>query len=158
MGNRAVISLGKNYDDSNIGIYLHWNGGKASVEGFLHATRVILSGRLGCESYGTARLIETICSFFENGPDSIGVNQCKLLDTDNYDNGTYTVDPATMKITGRLFDGSENTETNREKSLTIAHQLIAKKLENVEQGAFYDSYRAELQKELEYISKELESL
>ena len=33
MGNRAVITTRKDLKD--IGIYLHWNGGRDSVEGFL---------------------------------------------------------------------------------------------------------------------------
>ena len=35
MGNRAVITTRKDLKD--IGVYLHWNGGRDSVEGFLAA-------------------------------------------------------------------------------------------------------------------------
>ena len=38
MGNRAVITASK-LKDSGLGIYLHWNGGRASVLGFLKAAR-----------------------------------------------------------------------------------------------------------------------
>jgi len=38
MGNRAVITTAP-YSTSNVGIYVHWNGGRASVEGFLKACR-----------------------------------------------------------------------------------------------------------------------
>ena len=33
MGNRAVITTRKDLKD--IGVYLHWNGGRDSVEGFI---------------------------------------------------------------------------------------------------------------------------
>lgn len=35
MGNRAVITTLQNYNNNGIGVYLHWNGGRDSVEGFL---------------------------------------------------------------------------------------------------------------------------
>ena len=38
MGNRAVITT----PDKKIGVYLHWNGGRDSVEGFLQT----------CKKYG----------------------------------------------------------------------------------------------------------
>jgi len=38
MGNRAVIT--QSTADSAPAIYLHWNGGRASIDGFLQAARV----------------------------------------------------------------------------------------------------------------------
>ena len=38
MGNRAVITNSKSFDVANstdLGVYLHWNGGRDSVEAFL---------------------------------------------------------------------------------------------------------------------------
>lgn len=38
MGNRAVITTSKSMDvqtSSELGVYLHWNGGRDSVEAFL---------------------------------------------------------------------------------------------------------------------------
>ena len=37
MGNRAVITT----PDKKIGVYLHWNGGRDSVEGFLQTCKKI---------------------------------------------------------------------------------------------------------------------
>ncbi len=34
MGNRAVLQFGQSRN--SLGIYLHWNGGKASVQGFFY--------------------------------------------------------------------------------------------------------------------------
>ena len=91
MGNRAVIAFvddkGKQ-DKNSAGIYLHWNGGRDSVEGFLAAAKDygIRSG-----SYGLARLTQIICNSFP-GTLSVGVGIVKKLDCDNWDNGVYWVD------------------------------------------------------------------
>jgi len=91
MGNRAVIAFvddkGKQ-DKNSVGIYLHWNGGRDSVEGFLQAAKDygIRSG-----SYGVARLTQIICNSFP-GTLSVGVGVVKKLDCDNWDNGVYWVD------------------------------------------------------------------
>ena len=41
MGNRAVIGFeqDKKRDKKSVGIYLHWNGGRDSVEGFLKVAK-----------------------------------------------------------------------------------------------------------------------
>jgi len=102
MGNRAVITL-----DKRIGIYLHWNGGRDSVEAFLKYCE--LKGHR-TDSYGLARLAQVIGNFF-GGTTSIGVGKCDNLDMDNYDNGTYVVE--NWKIVRRLFfEGQEQDEYN----------------------------------------------
>ena len=35
MGNRAIITTKKDFDNNGIGVYLHWNGGRDSVQAFL---------------------------------------------------------------------------------------------------------------------------
>ena len=35
MGNRAVITTKENMYNNGVAIYLHWNGGRDSVEAFL---------------------------------------------------------------------------------------------------------------------------
>ena len=35
MGNRAVITTEKNFENNGVGVYLHWNGGYDSVSAFL---------------------------------------------------------------------------------------------------------------------------
>ena len=91
MGNRAVIAFVDDKGECDVnsaGIYLHWNGGRDSVEGFLAAAKDygIRSG-----SYGLARLTQIICNCFP-GTISVGVDVVKKLDCDNYDNGVYWVD------------------------------------------------------------------
>ena len=101
MGNRAVIAFvddkGKQ-DKNSVGIYLHWNGGRDSVEGFLQAAKDygIRSG-----SYGVARLTQIICNSLP-GTLSVGVGVVKKLDCDNWDNGVYWVDKE-FNIVGREY-------------------------------------------------------
>ncbi len=109
MGNRAVICFDQ-YDDEAIGIYLHWNGGRDSIESFLKATRKVMGGRLGDKSYARARLMVCIGMAIP-GNLSYGVGKCKELDCDNFDNGVYVIDSATMTIKERLFySGEEQNE------------------------------------------------
>ena len=91
MGNRAVIAFVNDKgekDKNSVGIYLHWNGGRDSVEGFLQAAK---DYGLRSGSYGVARLTQIIGNGL-GGTLSLGVDQVKNLDCDNYDNGTYWVD------------------------------------------------------------------
>lgn len=125
MGNRAVISIGKEYSDTNVGIYVHWNGGKDSVEGFLLAAKRQLGGRLGDGTYGTARLIQCVTSFFP-GALSAGVGVCGSLDCDNGDNGVYVVDPETMEIVDRKhFDAGEQQEHNPKEIAELIVRAIS---------------------------------
>jgi hypothetical protein len=86
MGNRAVIST----EDKQIGVYLHWNGGRDSVEAFL--TYCKLKGYRPPEqdSYGWARLCQVIGNFF-GGTNSLGIDKFEKLDYDNWNNGTYII-------------------------------------------------------------------
>jgi hypothetical protein len=99
VGNRAVIAFVNDKgecDVNSVGIYLHWNGGRDSVEGFLQTAKDygIRSG-----SYGLARLTQIICNSFP-GTLSVGVGIVKKLDCDNWDNGVYWVDKE-FNIVGR---------------------------------------------------------
>lgn len=91
MGNRAVLAFvndeGKK-DKNSVGIYLHWNGGRDSVEGFLQTAK---DYELRSGSYGVARLTQIIANGL-GGTLSLGVDLLKNLDCDNYDNGVYWID------------------------------------------------------------------
>lgn len=109
MGNRAVITTKDNFENNGIGIYLHWNGGRDSVEAFLKYAE--LKGVRGVEddsSYFWARLCQLIGNFF-GGTTSLGIEQVNKLDCDNWDNGVYLIDN-NFKIVGRrYFEGEEQT-------------------------------------------------
>lgn len=108
MGNRAVIttSTEEKVEESNdIGVYLHWNGGRDSVEAFLTYCRISGFRPPENDCYGWARLCQVIANFF-GGTLDIGIDRCSQLDCDNYDNGVYII--KNWQIVGRkFFSGDE---------------------------------------------------
>lgn len=106
MGNRAVITTEENFKNDGIGVYLHWNGGRDSVEGFLeYCKRKGYRPLTSDPQYGFARLIQVIGNFF-GGDCSLGVDKVSRLDCDNYDNGVYIVDGWTI-VDRKYHDGPE---------------------------------------------------
>ena len=65
MGNRAVIQM----QDYDVGIYLHWNGGRTSGEAFLETAR---DYNVRGDDYGIARLAQMMGNFF-GGTLSVGI-------------------------------------------------------------------------------------
>jgi len=123
MGNRAVITTAP-FKASNVGIYVHWNGGRASIEGFLQACK-----ELGYRSpqfdptYGMAQLTRVVSTFFGDGL-SVGIGRCAELDCKNYDNGVYLIG-GDWEIVGRKYDeGME--EVNEEKTEKIRAAIVHK--------------------------------
>jgi len=103
MGNRAVITT----ENKDLGVYLHWNGGRDSVEAFLMYCK--LKGYRCPENdcYGWARLCQVIGNFF-GGELSVGIDKYEKLDLDNWDNGVYIIKD--WKIVGREYqrNGEQN--------------------------------------------------
>jgi len=113
MGNRAVITTAENYKRNGVGIYLHWNGGRDSVEAFLRYAQL---RKLRPGSYGWARLVQIIANYF-GGNLSIGIDKVRNLDCNNWDNGVYLIDDG-FNIVGRRFGPSvEQNEYNLEEML-----------------------------------------
>lgn len=94
MGNRAVITT----KDKQIGVYLHWNGGRDSVEAFLAVCKELKHRPPENDNYGWARLCQVIGNFL-GGTNSIGIDRYESLDTDNGDNGVYIIE--NWEIVGR---------------------------------------------------------
>lgn len=91
MGNRAVITTSP-YKASNIGIYVHWNGGRASIEGFLKAARDLEYRTPATDpSYAMAGLAGLIWSYLGTDGLSVGLGTCDQLVCDNGDNGTWLI-------------------------------------------------------------------
>jgi hypothetical protein len=118
MGNRAVITTAP-YKPGNTGIYLHWNGGRASIEGFLQAAK-----KLGYRSpgsnpqYAIGSLAGLIWTYLGTDGYSLGIGRCDQLDVDNSDNGTYLIG-GDWEIVGRkYYEGGE--EINPTKTDAIA--------------------------------------
>lgn len=105
MGNRAVITT----EDEKFGIYVHWNGGRDSVDAFLkYCDLQGFRSPTADLTYGFARLAQVICNFFGGGL-SCGVGPLEKLDCDNYDNGMYIIKH--WEIIGRkYFTGEEQNE------------------------------------------------
>lgn len=130
MGNRAVITTSQ----KKIGLYLHWNGGRDSIEAFLKYCE--LQGFIPPEKdcYGWARLSQVISNFF-GGSLSIGIDEYYKLDRDNFDNGVYIIKD--WQIIGREhFEGPEQ----REHSLDLMLKAIDKKQpKHMQLGEFLDA-------------------
>ena len=103
MGNRAIVrQAGK-----HVGVYLHWNGGRDSVEAFLEYCK--LKGMPGFDTdYGTARFCQVVGNFF-GGNNSIGIcADVYNTDAKGCDNGIYDVKE--FDIVGRVPDISPSQE------------------------------------------------
>lgn len=109
MGNRAVITTKENWKNGGVGIYLHWNGGRDSVEAFLKYCELKgFRSPSSDSSYGMARLCQVISNFFGGGL-SVGINTLWHLDCNNFDNGVYIIEG--WEIVDRAyFDGEEQNE------------------------------------------------
>ena len=105
MGNRAVITTRENFNNDGVGVYLHWNGGRDSVQAFLTYCKMKGYRKPTSDNYGWARLCQVIGNFF-GGELSIGIDTCSHLDYDNYDNGTYIIDGWDI-IDREYFNGNE---------------------------------------------------
>lgn len=110
MGNRAVITTRENFNNDGVGVYLHWNGGKDSVEAFLTYCKMKGYRTPTEDNYGWARLCQVIGNFF-GGELSIGIDKCSHLDCNNYDNGTYIIDGWEI-VDRKYFNGSEEDSHN----------------------------------------------
>lgn len=101
MGNRAVITT----PDRQIGIYLHWNGGRDTVEPLLKYCELKGYRAPSADTYGWARLCQVIGNFF-GGALSVGIGRYTDDDSmDPGDNGIYIIEG--WKIVDRIppYDG-----------------------------------------------------
>ena len=123
MGNRAVISFKDEYinKDDSPSIYLHWNGGRDSVEAFLKAAKII--GIRSDGSYCCARMAQMIGNWM-GGILSVGVGTYSTLDTDNFNNGVYWVENFEI-IDREFFTGKEqqkHDQDNLVREILLANQ------------------------------------
>ena len=114
MGNRAVILSASDMLASGeinpwqIGVYLHWNGGRDSVEGFLEYCRLRDFRPPEVDGYGWARLCQVVGNFFGGDGLSVSIGYACQLDLDNGDNGVYII--SDWKIVGRKYEHEEQRE------------------------------------------------
>lgn len=124
MGNRAVITTRENFENNGIGIYLHWNGGRDSVEAFLKYCELKGYRTPNTDNYGWARLCQVIGNFF-GGSTSVGIDVVNNLDCDNFDNGVYIIKG--WEIVGREhFNGAEQMNYKLEDMLMDIDESMPK--------------------------------
>jgi hypothetical protein len=124
MGNRAVITFAP-YSGQNVGVYVHWNGGRPSIEGYLKACRDLGYRTPGEDrSYAMARLIGVITTFHDGGL-SVGVDICDRLDTNNLDNGTYLIGDS-WEIVGKAFEPEDHEPVNPDAVTAIAECITGR--------------------------------
>lgn len=123
MGNRAVIAFHNN-EHAPV-VYLHWNGGKASVEGFLQAAK-----QLGLDpqkfrsdtAFMDAFAKMIAIRFFDCAVgQTVYRQQYGKADTNNYDNGVYIISQQ-LKIIGRLYNQGQE-EIDQKKTAQIAASI-----------------------------------
>lgn len=96
MGNRAVITT----PERKVGLYLHWNGGRDTVEPLLRYCELQGYRAPSNDDYGWARLCQVAGNFL-GGSLSIGIGAYTTDEQmDPGDNGIYVVDG--WKISERL--------------------------------------------------------
>lgn len=123
MGNRAVIAFREQIGlrNSTPSVYLHWNGGLASVEGFLAAARELGYAESALASGRRNRFAKLVQAWFKSG--SVYIGDYDELDTNNLDNGTYIVSPE-LEIEERQF-APRAEEVDAEKTASIKAELLA---------------------------------
>lgn len=122
MGNRCLIAFKQKESvkkkEEVPCIYLHWNGGRDSVEAFLDATK-----RLGVRkhdpSYAMARLTQIIANFM-GGTLSIGVSSVGDWALDFLDNGVYWVDELEIYDRTDTYDGYKEQKSYDHEELVKA--------------------------------------
>lgn len=86
MGNRAVITT----EARDLGVYLHWNGGRDSVEAFLKYCDLRGFRPPDSDEYGWARLCQVIANFMGASGLSVGISRYTTdKQMDPGDNGVY---------------------------------------------------------------------
>lgn len=108
MGNRAVITT----RDRKLGLYVHWNGGRNTIQPLLKYCELKGYRPPSSDSYGWARLCQVLGNFF-GGANSVGI--CTYTtdrQMDPGDNGIYVIDG--WEIVERLTtDYSSDFSTSR---------------------------------------------
>lgn len=91
MGNRAIIQTRKSYEKEGLGVYVHWNGGRDSVEAFLKYCELKGYRPPDRDCYGWARLCQVIGNYF-GGSLSVGIDNFSKDAGEWQDNGTYIIE------------------------------------------------------------------
>ena len=129
MGNRAVITHSTN--SKAPAIYLHWNGGRASVEAFMAIAKLL---KLKTNKSGFDKLAEILAAdFFET---KVGMTVYRMpygqTDQDNWDNGVYVVSADWDIIDRKHLPDNFNEEIDAQKTAEITVGILSSRIEHLE--------------------------
>lgn len=147
MGNRAVIiEFGKKE-----GIYLHWNGGRDSIEPMLYYAKHFLKLELSSVK-DTLRKFEFIAACCGFNPDF--EEEYTKLDCNNYDNGVYVINKD-FEIIERMFvRNGEQKHYNFIDFLVFIDESMPKKFQKGKEFIFKYLASYEVEKETTYQNNE----
>lgn len=129
MGNRAVIAFRGGCTPTAECIYLHWNGGRASIEGFLTAAKKLhICPRLGpADNKRAITQLGHLIAYFFFGLDlgtTVYIEPVWDAMIDNGDQGMFLIDDQ-FNIVGRLFNEGDE-EFNPSKTAFIIDTITAR--------------------------------
>ena len=130
MGDRAVITF--NEYDKAPSIYLHWEGSREYVEGFLKAGQLCLQP---LKRTNATKLMDDLAHliakhYFEGKVGfTVYRQEYAKADKDNWDNGTYIVNEKTLEIVTRKFLPKDYIDTRNEHKSGLIAQHIRESVE-----------------------------
>ena len=133
MGNRAVITT----PERKVGLYVHWNGGRDTIEPLLRYCELKGYRDPAKDEYGWARMCQVLGNFF-GGTNSVGIGPYSNDDyMDPGDNGIYVIDG--WKIVDRI-DAYEDDEEEGEYGLDEMLRALDDAMPEADRlGEFLDS-------------------
>lgn len=118
MGNRAVITA----KNSNVGVYLYWNGGRDSVEAFCEYCRLKhYRSPAEDDAYAFARLAQVVGNYI-GGELSVGVVNPSGYSAEYLDNGVYYIGED-WEIAGRDYPWPYFQEQARYELRCMLHDI-----------------------------------
>lgn len=132
MGNRAVIAT----EERDLGVYLHWNGGRDSVEAFLAYCKLRGFRAPEKDCYGWARLCQVVANYFGGNGLSIGIDRYECLHEAGDDNGVYIIKD--WEIVERIYPFSSFEEQREYEFAEMLRSIDAAQPEGQRIGGFFD--------------------
>lgn len=133
MGNRAIIT---SEADRELGVYVHWNGGRASVEGFLQACKELgYRDPASDPAYAMSRLCFVICSYFCEDELNVG------LESGRYslgDNGIFVIGKEWKIVAREDFTGTEEIDDKKTSEIKTACVELIKNMRQKQKEIFKD--------------------
>jgi len=137
MGNRAMISYREDGQDKQLApsIYLHWNGGRDSVEAFLEASQTLgIRGNDG--SYCIGRMAQVIGNWM-GGTLSMGVGCYGNYAVEFLDHGVYWIKDWEI-VERELPSFYEDGEFIEQK--THDHEILVKEILEANKGIKWNKF------------------